>query len=73
MAKHRVAAGQIWREKATGTDFLVTRVYAQLFEEIAVLRQVGGEESRRVKLAPAAPEGPLAGYVQQSGDFVPQG
>lgn len=67
-----VAPGQIWREQATGTHFLVVRVYSELFDHFAVLRPTEGETTRRIKLArPPAP--PLPGFVQESGAFAAGG
>ncbi|MHB8734973.1 MAG: hypothetical protein ACYC6M_06685 [Terriglobales bacterium] len=63
-----VAPGQIWREETTGTHYLVVRVYSELFDNYAVLRQTEGEATRRVKLA-KNPVQPLPGFVQESGAF----
>lgn len=66
MAPHKVAAGQVWLAQSSGQTYLVTRTYAQLFDDYAVLRQVGGEDTVRIKLQPAHAEGPMPGFVLQS-------
>lgn len=66
MATHKVAAGQVWREQASGQMFLVTRIYSQLFDDYAVLRKVGSEETLRMKLQPSHAEGPMPGFAHQS-------
>lgn len=68
----KVAPGQVWREEATGSHFLVTRVYQDLFDHFALLRRVDKvagavEETRRLKLSRNPP--PLPGYVQEAAEF----
>jgi hypothetical protein len=67
MPQATIAAGQIWRQDATGSHFLVTRVYAELFDRFAILRRVEGEETVRLKLRPGS--APLPGYTQESAEF----
>ena len=52
MAVSRIQPGQIWRFDPTGEDWLVTKVYAELFTSYAVLRKTGGAEAdvRRLKV-----------------------
>jgi len=33
-----VQAGQVWRDDASGANFLVTKVYSELFTQYAMLR-----------------------------------
>lgn len=65
MAMHKVAAGQVWLAQSSGQMYLVTRTYSQLFDDYAVLRRVGGDDTLRVKLQSAHAEGPLPGFVLQ--------
>lgn len=65
MAPHKVAAGQVWLAQSSGQTYLVTRTYSQLFDDFAVLRRVGGDDTLRIKLQPAHAEGPLPGFVLQ--------
>jgi len=39
-----IQLGQVWRSDATGDDWLVTRVHAELFDAYAVLRKAAGPE-----------------------------
>ena len=66
MATHKVAAGQVWLAQSTGQMYLVTRIYSQLFDDYAVLRRVGGEDTVRIKLQSGHSEGPLPGFALQS-------
>lgn len=68
-----VQLGQVWRENETGEDFLITKVYQEVFSSYAVLRKVGdiAEDVRRVKVE-KSPEGiSIAGFTfaQDSGSF----
>lgn len=69
MSKSKVAAGQIWRQDATGVHFLVTRVYNELFDQFAILRRVEGEETMRLKVQGRDLQHPLPGFTQESGEF----
>jgi len=65
--------GQVWRENETGQDFLITKVYQELFNSYAVLRKVDdiAEDVRRVKVE-KSPDGiSIAGFTftQDSGSF----
>ena len=68
-----VQLGQVWRENETGEDFLITKIYQELFNSYAVLRKVGdiAEDVRRVKVE-KSPDGiSIAGFTfaQDSGRF----
>ena len=68
-----VQLGQVWRENETGEDFLITKVYQELFSSYAVLRKVGdiAEDVRRVKVEKSSGGISIAGYTfaQDSGSF----
>jgi hypothetical protein len=60
-----IRLGQVWRLQATGDNWLVTKVYSEVFASYVVLRKVGGgdDDVRRVKVE-RAPEGvALPGFV----------
>jgi hypothetical protein len=60
-----ILLGQIWQFQATGDNWLVTKVYSEVFATYAVLRKVGGgdDEVRRVKVDRATEGVALPGYI----------
>ena len=44
MAVSSILLGQVWQLQATGDNWLVTKVYSEVFASYAVLRKVGGGE-----------------------------
>jgi hypothetical protein len=70
-----VQAGQVWRNDASGANFLVTKVYSELFTQYAMLRpaHVSAPEAEtiRVKVARQDQGMTLPGYTftQDSQDF----
>ena len=65
MAVSSILLGQVWQLQATGDNWLVTKVYSEVFASYAVLRKVGAgdDEVRRVKVE-RAPEGVgLPGFI----------
>ncbi len=52
MAVSSIQIGQVWREDTTGENFLVTKVYSEVFDSYAVIRKVSNarENTRRVKV-----------------------
>ncbi|MCZ6515673.1 MAG: hypothetical protein O6850_07405 [Acidobacteria bacterium] len=52
MAVSSIQIGQVWREDATGENFLVTKVYSEVFDSYAVMRKTSNatESIRRVKV-----------------------
>lgn len=38
MAVKVIQLGQVWRQDSSGQDFLVTKVYSEVFSQFAVLR-----------------------------------
>ena len=65
MAVASILLGQVWQLQATGDNWLVTKVYSQVFASYAVLRKVGGrdEDIRRVKVERATEGVGLPGFV----------
>jgi CYTH domain-containing protein len=70
-----VQAGQVWRSDASGDNFLVTKVYAELFTQYAMLRPANvsapNAETVRVKVTKTDTGMTLPGYTftQASQDF----
>lgn len=65
MAVSSILLGQVWQLRATGDNWLVTKVYSEVFTSYAVLRKVGGGDAdvRRVKVE-KGPEGVgLPGFI----------
>lgn len=65
MAVSSIQLGQIWQLQATGENWLVTKVYSEVFASYAVLRKVGGGDTdvRRVKVEKAADSAGLPGFI----------
>ncbi len=65
MAVSSIQLGQVWRASDTGENWLVTKVYSEVFASYAVLRKVGGGDNdvRRVKVDKSAEGVGLPGYV----------
>ncbi len=57
--------GQVWRSNASGDNYLVTKVYQEVFSTFAVLRKVGDETAGtvRVKVQKTADGVSLPGYT----------
>jgi len=70
-----VQAGQVWRNDANGDNFLITKVYAELFTQYAMLRpatvSAPNAETIRVKVSKTEAGMTLPGYTftQASQDF----
>jgi len=70
-----VQAGQVWRSDESGDNFLVTKVYAELFTQYAMLRlaKVSAPQSETIRVKVAKEENgvTLPGYTftQESQDF----
>ena len=43
MAVRAIQLGQVWRNDADGQDYLVTKVYSEVFTQYAMLRPAGIE------------------------------
>ena len=65
MAVSSILLGQVWQLQATGDNWLVTKVYSEMFTSFAVLRKVGGGDAdvRRVKVEKAAHGVGLSGFI----------
>ena len=52
MAVKNIKLGQVWRQDESGKDFLVTKVYSEVFTQYAVLRpaEVTAPDSPTVKV-----------------------
>jgi hypothetical protein len=71
MAVKKILLGQVWKKDATGENFLVTKLYNEVFSTFAVLRRVGSEDVSRIKVAKTGETQDLPGftYTQESADF----
>ena len=74
MAVKNIKLGQVWRQDASGQDFLVTKVYSEVFSQFAVLRpaEVYAPDAPvvKVKVAKAADGVSLPGFsFTQEGAF----
>jgi hypothetical protein len=67
MAVKSIQLGQVWRNNDNGQDFLVTRVYSEVFSQIAILRparlSAPDAPTTRVKVAKDADGVSLPGYT----------
>jgi len=70
-----VQPGQVWRDDASGANFLVTKVYSELFSQYAMLRPANvsapDSETIRVKVSRLDEGMTLPGYTftQDSHEF----
>jgi hypothetical protein len=74
LAVKAVKLGQVWRSEADGQDYLVTKLYNEVFNQFAVLRPAGlsapDAATVRVKVAKSAEGASLPGYAfTQEGGF----
>jgi hypothetical protein len=75
MSVKAILLGQVWRSNANGQNYLVTKVYNELFSQYAMLRPVDADaakaETMRVKVNKAPDGSTLPGftYTQESQDF----
>jgi hypothetical protein len=62
-----IQAGQVWRNDQSGANFLVTKVYSELFTQYAMLRPANASapqaETIRVKVSKADQGMTLPGYT----------
>jgi hypothetical protein len=65
LAVSSILLGQIWQLQATGDNWLVTKVYSEVFTSYAVLRKVGGGDADvcRVKVGKGADSVELPGFI----------
>ncbi len=70
-----IQLGQVWRKDADGKNYLVTKVYAELFTQYAILREASSNAANaatsRVKVQKEADGSTLPGYTyaQEAQDF----
>lgn len=68
-----VQAGQVWRNDQSGANFLVTKVYSELFTQYAMLRPANASapqaETIRVKISKAGQGMTLPGYTFTQDEF----
>lgn len=74
MAVKSIQLGQVWRSDADGQDYLVTKVYSEVFSQMAVLRpaEVTAPDAPtvRVKVTKSTGGAGLPGYTfTQEGSF----
>jgi hypothetical protein len=75
MAVKTIQLGQVWRHDQTSRNFLVTKIYNEVFTQYAMLRPADSSaaqtESIRVKVLKNAEGASLPGYTftQESQDF----
>jgi hypothetical protein len=74
VAVKSIQLGQVWRQDGTGQDYLVTKVYNEVFSQYAVLRpaEVTAPDAPtvRVKVTKTAEGASLPGFAfTQEGSF----
>jgi hypothetical protein len=74
MAVSSIQLGQVWRSDADGQDYLVTKVYNEVFSQYAMLRLAGitapDAPTVRIKVTKTLEGAALAGYTfTQDGSF----
>lgn len=74
MAVNSIQLGQVWRSESDGQDYLVTKVYSEVFSQYAMLRPAGisapDAATVRVKVVKTPQGATLPGYAfTQEGSF----
>jgi hypothetical protein len=75
MAVKSIQLGQVWRNDQTAQNYLVTKVYNEVFTQYAMLRQADAQAANvdtiRVKVQKSNDGATLPGYTftQESQDF----
>ncbi|HEV3207373.1 MAG TPA: hypothetical protein VN868_07080 [Terriglobales bacterium] len=74
MAVKSIQLGQVWRSDSDGQDYLVTKLYSEVFTQYALLRPAGltapDVPTVRIKVAKSAGGASLPGYTfTQEGAF----
>jgi len=71
VAVKSIQLGQVWRNDSDGKDYLVTKLYSEVFSQYAVLRPAGlsapDAETVRVKVTKSAEGATLPGYTFTQG------
>ena len=74
MAVKSIQLGQVWTQDSTGKNFLVTKLYNEVFSQFAMLRPADASatttDTVRVKVTKSADGATLPGYTftQDSGE-----
>ena len=67
MAVKNIQLGQVWRNDANGKNYLVTKLYSEVFSQFAMLRQADAQAANvdtvRVKVQKTADTATLPGYT----------
>jgi len=67
MGVKSIQAGQVWRNDGNGKNFLVTKLYTEVFSQYAILRPADSSASTtdtmRVKVAKTGEGATLPGYT----------
>lgn len=75
MAVKAIQLGQVWRNNQSGRNFLVTKVYSEVFTQYAILRQADASaadrDTVRVKIQKEDDGASIPGYTytQDTQDF----
>jgi hypothetical protein len=74
LAVKSIQLGQVWRQDESGQDYLVTKVYSEVFSQFAILRLAEATApdapTVRVKITKGAEGASLPGYTfTQDGSF----
>lgn len=71
MAVKKILLGQVWKKNDSGENYLVTKLYSEVFSTYAMLRAAKGDEVLRIKVEKAEGADDLKGftYTQESADF----
>ena len=75
MSVKNILLGQVWRNDQTGQDYLVTKIYNEVFTQYAMLRTANSAaastDTVRVKIQKTADGATLPGYTftQESQEF----
>jgi CYTH domain-containing protein len=75
MAVKAIQLGQVWRNNQSGRNFLVTKVYSEVFTQYAILRQADASaadrDTVRVKIQKEDDGATIPGYTytQDTQDF----
>jgi hypothetical protein len=75
MAVKSIQLGQVWRNEADGKNYLVTKVYNELFTQFAMLRPADvnapSAETTRIKVQKTAEGATIPGFAftQDTQDF----
>ena len=75
MSVEDIRLGQVWRNDANGKNYLVTKVYSEVFTQYVVLRHAAADAAEgdtvRVRVVKSGDSATLPGYTytQDSQDF----